>query len=102
VSTSGKLYERGGSKAIVIEKIEAQKQHSSKGLLKTKPARSGRFGHVWQPIGINWDKGFTPRCSSTSEALSQPKAAPRPLYIPGTKTRIPAEPVICERICGST
>jgi len=25
-----------------------------------------------------------------------------PLYIPGAKTRIPAAPVTCERICGST
>jgi hypothetical protein len=38
----------------------------------------------------------------TEPTIYQPKAAPRPLYIPGTKTRIPAEPVTCERICGST
>jgi hypothetical protein len=36
VSASGKLYERGGLKAIVIEKIEAQK---SAGLLKTGSAQ---------------------------------------------------------------
>jgi hypothetical protein len=28
--------------------------------------------------------------------------AEAPLYIPGAKTRIPAAPVTCERICGST
>ena len=38
----------------------------------------------------------------TEPTIYQPKAAPGPLYIPGTKTRIPAEPVTCERICGST
>ena len=38
----------------------------------------------------------------TEPTIYQPKAAPRPLYIPGTKTRIPAEPVTCEHICGST
>jgi hypothetical protein len=38
VSATGKLDERGGLKAIVIEKIEAQK---SAGLLKTKPTPAG-------------------------------------------------------------
>src|SRR5262249_19987836 len=38
----------------------------------------------------------------TEPTTCQPKAAPGPLYIPGAKTRIPAAPVTCDRICGST
>ena len=51
-------------------------------------------------------------CSSSSDTLPEKnnnlgsllfaQNADAPIYIPVAKTRIPAAPVTCERICGST
>jgi hypothetical protein len=62
------------------------------------------------PLEVPWN-----RQSATSSAVSPVRTTLRVvswivgfiaddalIYIPGAKTRIPAAPVTCERICGST
>src|SRR5690242_6361114 len=64
-------------------------------LIGVHASQSGALFVALQPEKREYFRGTEP-------TIYQPKAAPRPLYTPGTKTRIPAEPVTCERICGST
>ncbi len=69
------------------------------------PRAASPYGSARHPIWRTLccaTAGKTKHVGGTEPTVYQPKAAPRPLYMPGAKPRIPAEPVTCERICGST
>ena len=61
-------------------------------LIGVHASQSGALLVALQPEKREYFRGTEP-------TIYQPKAAPGPLYIPGTQTRMPADPVTYEHIC---